>query len=96
MVGLKRDLTSFAYYTLTLMLLSISSSSKAFNTAAGQCRYSLALGIILFVYSFQLVSMYYINYRYSWICTDLRINMMPYLMVPSLLICIQIVGREIL
>ncbi|XP_065906211.1 broad substrate specificity ATP-binding cassette transporter ABCG2-like isoform X1 [Dysidea avara] len=55
MIGLKRDFTSFAYYTLTLLLLSIASSSTAFNTAAGQHNYPLAISVMLFVFSFQLI-----------------------------------------
>ena len=61
MAGLKRDFTSFAYYTLTLLLLSIASSSTAFNTAAGQHNYPLAISVMLFVFSFQLVSLFVLS-----------------------------------
>jgi len=56
LAGLKRDFSSFGYYMVTLLLLSIASSSTAFNTAAGQNKYPLAAGVVIFVFSFQLVS----------------------------------------
>jgi len=65
LAGLKRDFYSFGHYTVTLFLLSIASSSTAFNTAAGQDKHYFAFGVVTFVFSFQLVGWYVLSGAYK-------------------------------